>query len=195
MLDIGGTLGDVLKAVSGQLELILLVLRGLDVNTGPHDDSSCKLLADEVPDLNFELVGLLVLLNVDVDGEMGIDVSHLVLVALGDTDDQVVNEGSNSTESSDALARAVVELDLDEVLLGVREADRQVTERFGELASGTLNDDIPGLDSNLDPLGDLEQFLGVDVLHLGGCCGLTVSTEMVVEFGDVEFNLWAAEKH
>jgi len=30
----------------------------------------------------------------------------------------------------------------------------------------TLNDDIPGLNRDLDPLGDLEQFLGVAVAQL-----------------------------
>lgn len=90
LLDVGGTLGDVLDAVSGELELILDVLGGLNVDTGPHVDPSDDLLANEVSDLNLEAVGILVLLNVDVDGEMGVDVSHLVLEALGDTDDQVV---------------------------------------------------------------------------------------------------------
>ena len=90
LLDVGGALGDVLEAVSGELELILDVLGSLDVDTGPHVDPSDDLLADEVSDLNLEAVGILVLLDVDVDGKMGIDVSHLVLEALGDTDDQVV---------------------------------------------------------------------------------------------------------
>jgi hypothetical protein len=55
--------------VSAELQLILLVLGWLNVDTRPHGDPSYKLLADEVPDLNLELVGLLVLLNVDVDGK------------------------------------------------------------------------------------------------------------------------------
>jgi hypothetical protein len=171
--------------VSGELQLILLVLGCLDEHTGPHNNPSYKLLANEVPDLNLVLVGLLVLLDVDVDGEMGVDVAHLVLVALGDTDDQVVDEGADGAEGSDALARAVVELDLDEVLLGVREADSQVTEGLGESATGacrvklsmlaqrkvgdcapTLNDNVPGLDGDLDPRGDIKQFLGVAVAHL-----------------------------
>jgi hypothetical protein len=33
----------------------------------------------------------------------------------------------------------------------------------------TLNDDIPGLDGDLDPLGDLEQFLGVAVPYVSPC--------------------------
>jgi hypothetical protein len=83
-------LGAMRAYVSGEHELILLVLRCLDLDAGPHDDLSYELLANEVPDLDLPLVGLLVLLEVDVDGEMGVDVTHLVLVALGDTDDQVV---------------------------------------------------------------------------------------------------------
>jgi hypothetical protein len=41
------------------------------VDAGPHGDLSYELLADKVPDLNLELVGLLVLLDVDVDGKTG----------------------------------------------------------------------------------------------------------------------------
>lgn len=33
----------------------------------------------------------------------------------------------------------------------------------------TLNDDIPGLDGDLDPLGDVEQFLGVAVPIVSPC--------------------------
>ena len=55
--------------VSGELKLILLVRGSRDIDTGPHNDTANELLADEVPDLNLELVCLLVLLNVDVDGE------------------------------------------------------------------------------------------------------------------------------
>jgi hypothetical protein len=60
----------------------------------------------------------------------------------------------------------VVELDLDQAGLGVGEADSQVTEVLGELATGALDDDIPGLDGDLDPLGDFEQFLRVAVVRL-----------------------------
>jgi hypothetical protein len=110
--------------VSAEYQLILLVLRCLDIDTGPHDDLSYELLADEVPDLNLPLVGLLVLLEVDVDGEMGIDVSHpvstsaepsyarstnnsLVLVALGNTDDQVVLLPVSRCPSSSACSSKI----------------------------------------------------------------------------------------
>lgn len=91
-------------------------------------------LGSNIPDLNLEQASLLVLLDVDVDGEMGVDVAHLVLEALGDTDDQVVDDGSDGAESSDALAAAMVELNVDEVLLGVGEGNREVAEVLAELA-------------------------------------------------------------
>lgn len=42
---------------------------------------------------------------------MGVNITHLVLEALGDTDDQVVNDGADGTEGSDTLAGTVVHLD------------------------------------------------------------------------------------
>jgi hypothetical protein len=61
-----------------------------------------------VPDLNLIQTSLSVLVHIDVDWEMCIDVSHLVLEALCDSDDQVVDEGSDSSEGSDVLSRTVV---------------------------------------------------------------------------------------
>lgn len=95
MLDIGGALGHVLERVAKQDHLVLLVLGDLDLDAGLHDYPSDNLLADEVSDLDLPQIGLAVLLDVDVDGEMGVDVAHLVLEALGDTDDQVVDEGAD----------------------------------------------------------------------------------------------------
>lgn len=99
-----------------------------------------------------EKAGLGVLLNVDVDGEMGIDVTHLVLEALGDADDQVVDEGPDGTESGNILTVAVVDLDTDQVLLDDGEVDRKMAEVLGELASGALDCDESGLDGDLDYL-------------------------------------------
>eukprot|EP00914_Ancora_sagittata_P009838 GHVO01018696.1.p2 GENE.GHVO01018696.1~~GHVO01018696.1.p2 ORF type:complete len:152 (+),score=33.98 GHVO01018696.1:75-530(+) len=119
LLDVGGGLGDVLDGVAAEDKLVLDVLGGLDVNTLTESDAADELLAEEVPDLNNPKASVVVLVKVDVDGEMGVDVAHLVFVSLCDADDQVVDEGANSAEGSDTLARAVVQLDLDERRLGV----------------------------------------------------------------------------
>lgn len=134
LLDIGGALGDVLEGVTREDELVLLVLGDLDLDTGLHGHPSDELLADEVSDLNLPQVRLVVLVQVDVDGEMGVDVSHLVLEALGDADNQVVDVGAHGSEGSDILADAVVDLNGDGVLLGLSEVDGQVAQILDELA-------------------------------------------------------------
>ena len=81
---------------------------------------------------------------------MGVDVTHLVLEALGDTNDHVVDERTDGTESGDVLAGTVVHLDLDGGGIGLLERDGQVTKVLLEGATGTLNGDLAGLDSDLD---------------------------------------------
>lgn len=67
---------------------------------------------------------------------MGVDVAHLVLEALGDTDNHVVDDRSDGTQGGDILTVAVVDLDRDGVLLGVAEVDGQVAKVLGQLACG-----------------------------------------------------------
>jgi hypothetical protein len=69
LLDIGGALGDILEGVSGEQELVLLGGGDGDINTGAAQDAANDLLADEVADFN--LVPVVLLLKVDVDGETG----------------------------------------------------------------------------------------------------------------------------
>lgn len=80
------------------------------------------------------VASLLVDVKVDVDGEMGIDVTHLVLEALGDTDDQVVDKGADGAESGNVLAVAMVDLEANNALLDDGEVDGDVTQVLGELA-------------------------------------------------------------
>jgi hypothetical protein len=87
-----------------------------------------------IPDLNLVQASLAILLDVDVDGEVCIDVAHLVLEATGDTDDQVVDEGADSSESSDSLTGTVVQLNRDDVLLGAAEGNSDVRQVLHELA-------------------------------------------------------------
>lgn len=102
-----------------------------------------------IPDLNLvNTVGVLV--QVHVDGEMGVDVAHLVLEALGDTDDQVVDEGTDGSESGNGLADAMVDVDGDDVLLWRAEGDGDVREVLDQLAPRSLDSDLTGLDLDLD---------------------------------------------
>jgi len=76
---------------------------------------------------------------------MGVDVSHLVLETLGDTNDQVVNECTDRPEGSDVLSGTVVQFDVDDIFLGVREVDCQMAEVLGELACSPVNTAFPSL--------------------------------------------------
>ncbi len=69
----------------------------------------------DIPDLKVSQT-LLVLLNVDVDGKVSIDISHLVFEAFCDTSNQVLDDGLHSSEGSDVLSRAMVDFDLDDLL-------------------------------------------------------------------------------
>ncbi len=107
-----------------------------------------------IPNLDLPVARLGVLVQVDVDGEMGIDVAHLVAEALGDTDDQVVDDGADGAEGGNVLADTVVDLDADEVLLDDREVDGDVAEVLGELAARALDRNEPRLDRDLDCWAD-----------------------------------------
>jgi len=55
----------------------------------------------------------LFLIEVNVNRKMRIDVSHLVLVPLGDTCYHVLDEGLDGPEGSDILSESVVKVDLN----------------------------------------------------------------------------------
>lgn len=116
LLNIGSTLRDVLDRVAREDELVLLRRRDGDVDALGHDHAADNLLADEVADLNLPEASVLGLVDVDVDGEMRVDVAHLVLEALCDTGDHVVDDGLDGSQGGDILAVAVVDLDGDGVL-------------------------------------------------------------------------------
>ena len=138
LLDVGSALGDVLQGVAGQDKLVLLALGNLDIDALLHCHPAHNLLADEVADLDLEQTSLAILVHVDVDGEMGVDVAHLVLEALGHADDEVVDDGADGAEGGDALAVAMVDLDGDGVLLGLTEDYSQMAEVLDELPCKSL---------------------------------------------------------
>ncbi|KAJ5822182.1 uncharacterized protein N7525_011466 [Penicillium rubens] len=151
LLDVGGRLGHTLEGVTGEDELILDVGGGSDVDIRLGSDAADVLLTEEgsIPDLHNGAASLGVGLDVDVDGEVSVDVTHLVLEATGNTDHQVVNDGTDGTEGSNTLAGTVVQLDGDNVLLGAAEGDGNVGEILDELAAGTLDSHDAGLNVDL----------------------------------------------
>ena len=68
-----------------------------------------------IPDLNL-IATVVALFDVDVDREVGVDVSHLILIAFRHAGDEVLDDRLDGSESRDILARAVVDFDLDDVL-------------------------------------------------------------------------------
>ena len=163
LLDISSGLGDSLDGVTRNDKLVLLGRRDLDGNTLSDLDVTDTLLTQEVSDLN----DLTVVDDVDVDGEMRVDVSHLVLVTLGDTSDQVSNERLDSSESSNVLSVTVVNSDLDSLVGDLGEGDINVSKVLGERTSGAGNGNDTGLDLNSDTLGDIKNLVGLNVLHCG----------------------------
>lgn len=102
-------LGNEVNVVTLNEDLVLLCLVLLDGNTIEHLDVTDTLLAQEVADLG----GLLVTGNDDVDGEMGVDGTHLVLETDGNTLDHVGNACRGSSEASGVLAVGVPHDELD----------------------------------------------------------------------------------
>ena len=76
-----------------------------------------------IPNVHLVQSCLIVFLNVHVDGKMGVDISHLVLETLANSNDQIVDDSFDCTERRHVLAGAVVEFDVDDRFRGFREAD------------------------------------------------------------------------
>lgn len=103
---------------------------------------------------------------------MSVDVAHLVFVAFCYAGDEVSDDRLDCSESSDILAAAVVDFDLDDVGLGLRywlvagmrmrgsretnnrECDGDVRQVLGELATGALDGDNATPDVDFDVLRD-----------------------------------------
>ena len=154
LLDIGSTLRNTLKGVSENLELILDIGGSNNLNTRVGRHTANVLLAQKVPiekrplafnkacfftdigipDLNIEKTSLTVLLNVHVDGKVSVDVTHLVLEAPGNTNDQVVDDSADRTEGSNTLTGTMVKFDRDYTLLRATESDGDVGEVLDECA-------------------------------------------------------------
>jgi len=84
------------------------------------------MLQHHVPNLNIEQASLRVLLDVHVDRKVCVDISHFVFEASHDTNNQVVDDRLDCAEGCNVLASAVVQFDIDDIIVGAGEADGKV---------------------------------------------------------------------
>ena len=142
-------------------------------------------LTEEVSDRD----GLSTLTNDAVDGEMRVDGSHLVqeslevrsdeervshrwvllpgMAYLGDSDDHVLDEGSDGSEASDVLSSSVPDREGDGVrLLDELNVHVDVSDVLVKNTSGSSHLDDSRLDGHSDALRDGKVFGLEDVLHL-----------------------------
>jgi hypothetical protein len=162
LLDERGGLRDGFDGVAGDDQLVLLLLAVLAGDSLVHPDASDEFLSQEVPDLDEGAA----LGDGAVDGEVSVDGAHLVLVALRDALDQVLDVRADSSDGGQLLLLAEPFLDLHELLGRHVNVDGQVSERLLEGSTGSLDGDIPALDGNVDPLGHGHLLMGVQNLHL-----------------------------
>jgi hypothetical protein len=153
-------LRDGIEIVTSDDQLILLGSGALNGATLQHLDTESDLLTQEVTDLNF----LTVIVDNNVDGKMGIYVTHLVFETLSDTGDHVVDNGSDSADASNVLAVTVVDNELELVLTNGLDLHVKVTQVLGEFTAGSLDGDNARLDGDINTLGNDELVVLVNVL-------------------------------
>lgn len=163
LLDVGGALRHGFNRVTGQDEFVLLGGRLFGGDTFSNLDNEGLLLTQEVSDFN-DLLAILFGKS-DVDREMGVHVSHLVLVTLGDTGDHVGDQRLDSSQSSNVLSVTMVDKNLDRSVVNLFEVNVDVLQVLGEFTSGTSDLDHSGLDVDGDTFRDFEELFRDDELH------------------------------
>lgn len=163
LLNVGSGLGDIFKIVTSDNQLILLGRRSFTADTFTHLDLESHLLTQKVADLD-SVVGTI---HNNVDGKVSIHITHLVLEALGDTSDHVVDNRANSTDSSNMLTSTVVDSEEKSVLVGKLDLNVQVTQVLGQSATGTSDSNETRLDTDFNTFRDSELVVLGNVLLLG----------------------------
>jgi len=160
LLDLGGGLGDQLEVVSLDRDLVLLTR--LDTfDARGHGNATDVLLAQEVTDLHIHAV----VLDSDIDGEMGVDALHLVPVAISDALHHILNVRNASTDRRDVFAVSEPFLSLDSLLSQHLDVQLGVLEGLAEDPALALDGDDAVVDARLDSLGDLHLQTRVNGLH------------------------------
>ena len=135
LLDRSCRLRHQLDVVSRQDDLVLLSRRDLDRHTVQHRNTTGVLITKEVADLN----EFLIVRDVGVDGEVSIDKSHLVLKALGDSLDHVVDVRADSPDGSIVLSLAVMHSHSQLVLGSTLDLQVNMLELLGKFSSWSLD--------------------------------------------------------
>jgi len=164
VVDHSSRLGDSVDVVASEDDLILDLLRAVDLDTREHLDNTDELLTKEVVDADLGLV----ITDTTVDGEVSIDETHLVLVALSDTDDHVLDVTGDSADAGNSLTSSEPHLEKDVLVLVTLDDHVQiadVTEVTDELTTGALHLDDLALDGHGDVLGDIDLLNKTEHLH------------------------------
>jgi len=158
LLNVGSSLGDAVDVVSGENNLVLDLLCSGNGHTLEHWDPANNKLAEIVSDLH--VLSLLVIKS-DLDGEMGIDESHLVLKAPGNTSDEVLDVADHSADTGDLLAGTKPDTHSDR-LGGSLNLKVQVAEVALEGPAGSSHSHNTRLDLDRNSLGNWDRRLGLD---------------------------------
>ena len=164
VVDHGSRLRDSIDIVASENDLILDLLRAVDGDTREHLDNTNELLTKEVVDADLGLV----VADTTVDGEVSVDETHLVLVALGNTDDHVLQMTSNSTNAGNGLASSKPHLKDDVLVLVTLDGHVKVTdvaEVTNKNTTGALHSHKLGVDSHSDVLRDSNTLNKTENLH------------------------------
>ena len=144
LLDVSSVLGNVFDGVTSQNNFILDVGGEFNRDTFSNWDFSDLLVTQEVSDFN-EL-STVFFNNINIDREMRVNVSQLVLVTLGDTSDQVRNQRFHGSQSSNVLSVTIVNGNSDLLVRNLLESNINVLQVLGQGTSWTSNLDDSGLD-------------------------------------------------
>ena len=77
----------------------------------------------DIPNVDLIQPSFAVFLNVDIDGEMRVDITHFVFESPANSNDQVVDNGLDGAKGCDILAGAMVEFNVNHGFRGSGEAD------------------------------------------------------------------------
>jgi len=161
LLDLGGGLGDQLEVVALDGDLVLLArLNALDARG--HGNATDVLFAQEITNLD----SLAIILNSNVDGEMGVDGLHLVTVSVGNALHHVLDMTDDGSHRGDVLAASKPFLCLNSLLSQHLDVELGVLKGLAENSALALDGDDAVVDGRSDPLRDFHLQARVNGLHL-----------------------------